>query len=577
MVKRLFAFAVFGILAVSGSASGAELRISLAQAMEMAFMNNPDLRSSRLDYEIARINVEQVKAQYDPYLSVGGNFSRSNRPTSTPAFGNENRVDSVSLGTGVSTPSGGNLSMSWSNSKTESNSSFMTLNPSYSSDFSVNASQPLLKNGLDWRGNQLKQRTNDLRRAEINLKSKALETASRVEDAYWSLVKARMNREIAERGVARAQSQFDLTQAQVRVGLAAEVSLLQAQANLESNRVDLIRNEAELARTENNLKDLLYFQTEESLAGVAIIPSDMPSAAEFKIIAREFLDSAISKNYTLKQLELNLENTKIDTRQSRNQLLPQLDFNGALSLSGLAGRAEQSTQVIPTGFVIPNPLPGPQPYIMEFTTIPPSANTLEGDWYDAVDGMLNGNNLSWQAGLSFRVPVGNRAAAGQYEIQKYNYEKTLMEAARQKRTIRFSLETLLTDVDSAYRGWQTAKLARELAEKGWRIEQKKFSLGMSTQFNLLDQEQQLRQAEMNEASALIEYNKAAGRIRRAEQGYLETGGIAGISFGGFNIPSMGGMNLGSLAGGMGGLSSLMGMLPAGIDLNMLKGMGINLP
>ena len=261
--------------------------------MEMAFMNNPELKSSRLDLEIARMNVEQVKANYDPYVSLGTSFSNSNKPTSTPAFGNESKSDSANLSTGVSTPSGGNVSLTWSNSRTESNSTFMTLNPSWSSDLSFNASQPLLKNGWDWRDNQLKEKMNDYRRAEISLKSKALEIASRVEDAYWSLVRARMNSEVSQRSYERALSQFQMTQAQVKAGITAEVSLLQAQANLESVRVDIIRNEADLARAQNNLKELLYFESEDVLAQTTLIPSDMPSAEEYKIDPQSFLETSM--------------------------------------------------------------------------------------------------------------------------------------------------------------------------------------------------------------------------------------------------------------------------------------------
>ena len=574
MMKRAVAF-VAAVFIFQPLLQASELRISQAQALEMALLNNPELKSARLDLEIARLQIEQAKAQYDPYFSTGTNFSRSNRPTSTPAFGNENKSDSVNLSTGMATPSGGNVSLTWSNSRTESNSSFITLNPSFSSDLSFNISQPLLKNGLDWAGNQLKQKTNDYRRAELNLKSKALEIASRVDDAYWSLVRSRMNLELAQKSLARAESQFQTTQAQVRAGLAAEVSLLQAQANMESARVQVLKSMGELARAENSLKELLYFSSEEELAALTIIPSDTPLAREYKVLPELFLENSLAKNFTLQSLELNLENQKIDSGQTKNQLLPQLDFNAGISLSGMAGRADQSSQLVPTGFVIPNPFDTPQPYMLEFTTIPASENELEGDWNDAVDTMLRGDYLSWQAGLNFKVYFGNRQARAQYEISKYNLQKAQMDLVRQKHSVRFNLESLLTDLDSAYKSWQAAKLARELSEKSYQIEQKKFSLGMSTQYNLLDQENQLRQAESTELSALIEYNKAVGRVKRAEQGYLESAGFAGVNLAGVSI-SPSSLNLGSL-GGLSGLSSLSSMLPAGVDLNMLKSLGINLP
>jgi len=577
LMKKTLAALFWAIFLIAGPAYPAELRVSLAQAMEMAFMNNPELKSQRLDLEIAKINISSAMAAYDPYVSASSNFSTSNRPTSTPVFGNESKSASLNLSTGVATPSGGNASLTWSNSRTESNSSFMTLNPSYGSDLNLNFSQPLLKNGMNWRTDELKKKNNDYQRAEINLKSKAMEIASRVEDAYWSLVKARLSHEISKRSMERAQAQYDMTKSQVRAGIAAEVTLLQSQANLESSRVEVIRSGGELSRAENNLKQLLYFESEEELVQTRIIPSDQPQVKEQKLDTKDFIDKALTTNYVLEGLHLNLENMKIDTRQQKRQTLPQFDFSAGASLSGLAGRSDQSPQIIPTGFVVPNPLPGPEPYMLEFTTYVSPKSAQEGNYWDALHSLTEGNNFSWNAGLNFRVPLGNRQALNSYRISQYNFEKAELEISRQRRSIRFNLESLLTDLDTAFKSLQTARTARDLAEKSYEIEKKKYKLGMSTQYELLNQEQQVRDAERSLAGTVIDYNKALGRVKRAEQGYLESGGISGLSLTGLSIPSSI-SGLGSLSGLSGlNLSSISSMLPSGVDLNMLKSMGINLP
>ena len=112
--------------------------------------------------------------------------------------------------------------------------------------------------------------------------------------------------------------------------------------------------------------------------------------------------------------------------------------------------------------------------MLEFTTIPASENALEGDWNDAVNNMLKGENISWQAGLNFKIVLGNRSARSQYEIAKYNYDKSQMDMARQRHSIRFSLESLLTDLDSAYKAWQASKAGagtrgKKLADRAEKI------------------------------------------------------------------------------------------------------------
>jgi|GEM_PF-1354575 len=567
-------FGLLILLSLNFKALARELKLGLSQAIELALVNNPELRIQKLDLEIARISIEQVKANYDPYFQASVNNSSAQRPSSQPIFGTESNSLSVNFSTGVSTPSGGSVSLDWRNLTQESNSPFMTLNPSYSSDLGLNFYQPLLKNGLrDWRKLDVKRKQNDYQQAELNLKSKALEITSRVEDAYWSLVRAKMDYELNQKSLDRAQKTLELTQTKVRTGLSPEVALLQSQANLESIRVNLLRSESELARAENALKQLLYFESEEELLSTELIPTDQPLAQEYEFSREEFLDNALDSNFMVQGLKLNLENQRLANLRSKNQLYPELNLSAGLSLSGLAGDSEPTTQTVPTGFVIPNPYPTPHPYILETTTITTAESEWEGTYWDAVNRMLSGDYLSWQAGLTFKLPFGNRSAKSQWKTAQYNYEKATLELERQSRLLRFNLESLLKDLDTAYRAWQTAQLARELAEKSYQIESRKFELGLSTQYQLLDQEQQLREAEKNEISALIEYNKSLARIKRAEQGYLEAQAVSAINLSGLNIPSIttGGVS------GLGGLPFNLSNLPSGVDLNMLKSLGINLP
>ena len=566
----------FGLLAALPVRAN-QMPLSLRQAIELALINNPELRSARLDMEVAKASVEQSKANYDPYLSVNANFSKSEKPSSTPVFGTQSESQSINVSTGANIPTGGNLSVSMQNSRSDSNSSFMELNPSYNVDLGFDFYQPILKGGLmDWRGDNLKMKLNDYTQSEIGLKSKALEIASRVEDAYWTLVRSQLEYEINRRSLERAQAMVKLTEAQVKAGLSPQVSLLQSQANLESVRASLLRGESSLRQAQNNLKQLLYFQTEEELLATTIVPTDQPSVSEYSFDQAQFVDTALVKNYSLDRAYLNLDNMKISNRQTRNQLWPQLDFSGGMDLTGLAGSSSSSTQLSTTGFVIPNPFPTPQPYMLEYTTITTGESDLQGDYFDAVTRLFEGNNLSWNAGLNFRIPLGNRSARSQVRIADYNYQKAELDLSRQRRIIRFSLDSLIADFDSAYKAWQASKLARELADKSYAIEKRKFELGMSTQFQLLDQEQQLKEAEKNEISALIEYNKAIGRIKRAEQGYLESAGLSSFSLPSISMPSLSAGGLGSMAGGM-NLGSLSGMLPSGVDLGMLQSLGINLP
>ena len=476
---------------------------------------------------------------------------------------------------------GGSLSLDFRNSRSESDSIFSTLNPSYNTDVSLNLRQPLLKNRwTDQRGMDLEQGENDLDSAELSLKSRALETESQVEDAYWGLVRARLDLEVVRQSRDRAQRLHDVTQAQVNAGLAPPVNLIQSQANLASAQASVIRSENDYVRSQNNFKLILNFNLEQGLWDLEIIPTDLPEKPAADPDPNLVFRRAFDENIGLNQLRLSLANTEISNAQTKNRVMPQLDLRASVGFSGLAGTDDPQPQLVETGFVIPNPLPTPQPYMVERTTITPAESEFRGDYGDALENLATGENLSWSAGLTFNVPLGNRAARSDWKRAKLSLERMRLDQIKQERNLVFTIQNLLNDYTAAKRNLEAAALAAELQRQNLEAEQKRFELGLSTQYEVMQAQGSYNDAKTSEIGSRIELANAAARIERAQEGYVSSGGA------GFSLPAnlTAGLNLGSLSSGglPAGIDASMlqqfsGMLPAGIDLNQLQSMGISLP
>jgi len=558
-----------------------QMPLSLAQADEIALANNPDLRSERLNLEMAGTDLVRAKATYDPYLQLDTSYSNSASPSAQSAiFGTSSKSLSLNLSSGVTTITGGSLSLSFNNSRSESDSIFTTLNPSYSTSLNLNLRQPLLKNRYtDERKLDLEQRDNDLKSAEYSLKSRTLDITSQVEDAYWTLVKDRLDLEVRQQSLKVAQHLADLTQAQVRTGLTAPVNTIQSQANLASAQSFLIRSQNDYRRDQTNFKLILNLSVEEGLWDLEIVLTDAPPRSAQEIDPNEVLQQALINNINLNQLRYRLSNTEIQNAQTKNRLLPQLDLRTGIGLSGLAGADNTQPQMLPTGFVIPNPFPTPQPYMLELTTVTPNPSPNEGDYGDALTDLGRGNNLSWSAGLTFNLPLGNRAARNDWKRARLSYEQLKIQQAQQERNVVFTVQNILNDFDAAKRNLEAASLAADLQQQNLDTEQKRFELGLSTQYNVMQAQSSSNDAKTAAISSQIELAKAMARIARAEQGYLSGGGL------GFSLPAN--LNLGN-PGSLAGISLPAGispsllqqyssMLPAGFDLNSLRSMGINLP
>jgi outer membrane protein TolC len=547
--------------------------LTLTRAKDIALDNNLDLANSRRDVRLAELDITRTKGSYDPYLRADASYSNKQQPTSLAVFGNKSESESLNVSSGVSTITGGNVSLAFNNSRSDSNSIFNTLNPSYSTDLTLNLSQPLLKNRFnDIRSMELSQKHNDLERAKLSLVSKGLEIEAQVEDNYWGLTRARQDLELKRRSLELAERMDLITSTQVRAGTAARVSTTQTQANVASAKASLVRSENDFRKAQFALKMVMNLEADD-LWYLEVIPTDSPRYQPPVVSRDDLIKEAMANNFALRQTRLSLDSTEIGNQQAKNRTLPQLDFRASVGVSGLAGTDNSTGSIVETGFVIPNPLPPspfPQPYMVERTVVAGQPSQYAGNYGDAVKNMLDANNLSWSAGLTFNMPIGNRAAEADYQRTMLNYEKQVSDLHNQERQVFMNLINLIYDLDASQRSYLAATEASRLQGQNLEVEERKFSVGLNTNYEVMQAKESWAEARSGEIGALVDYTKTTGRIERARQGYLGGGSTGSLSI---SIPS-----LSSITGGgglpsgidMSQIQSMMGQLPAGIDINTIR-------
>ena len=115
---------------------------------------------------------------------------------------------------------------------------------------------------------------------------------------------------------------------------------------------------------------------------------------------------------------------------------------------------------------------------------------------------------SWTVGLSFSYPLGRgyeRAGLASARIQEQQARLRLqnleVKAIRQLRQAAWQMETNAQRIG-------TSRLARELAEQRTDAERKRFEVGMSTSFLVVQSQRDLAQARNNELAAMLDYRRA---------------------------------------------------------------------
>src|SRR5439155_2703254 len=115
---------------------------------------------------------------------------------------------------------------------------------------------------------------------------------------------------------------------------------------------------------------------------------------------------------------------------------------------------------------------------------------------------------TWSLGVTLGVPftnIGARAEARRAELDLAQ-SKTEQEQIRQDITVQVRAAVRL--IDTASKDIAATRAARDAAEKNLDAERKRYENGMTTNFQVLQIQQQLSDARVLELNSLVGYNKA---------------------------------------------------------------------
>jgi outer membrane protein TolC len=140
--------------------------------------------------------------------------------------------------------------------------------------------------------------------------------------------------------------------------------------------------------------------------------------------------------------------------------------------------------------------------------------------------MFHGESTyQWNVGLRFEMPLENNSAEA-------SYRKAKMDAYKSLWTLRSLEQKVLLEVRDAWRSLEmnrqkihTSSATRELAEKQLDAERKRMSLGLTTNYQVLQMEQDYRNAQTKSLVALAEYWKARAKLLKAAGTLLEKEGV----------------------------------------------------
>lgn len=463
-------------------------QMSLQDCIQVALAHNLDVQIQRYNPEISLYNLRASYGGFDPLFNISGQHQYNVQPGSFTAQGLQlpsqtTRNNSGTAGLTGELPFTG-LQYDLTGNLLEQHFLNSTNGPNSSGAAGIQLTQPLLKNfWIDNTRLTIKISKNKLQTAAQAFRGQVITSVTAVETAYYQLIFNLENVKVQEEAVELAQTQLDQDRQRLQIGTLAQLSVQQDESQLAKNKAALITAESQLAGAQITLKNLLT-DNYASAQNVDIQPTEPLTAPLVLFNLQDSWSKAMSERPDLLQSRLNVEAQGIQLKFDRNQLFPELDVIGTYGWNG--------SGVLYNG---------------------------------SLSQIGKGNAPYYSYGAQLSLPLANQSARNNYKAGKVTLQQAVLELKQMEQKIMAQVDNDIAAAQSDYESVGATREARIYAEAALDAEQKTYAVGKATTFDVLQQQELLTQARLNEIQALASYEEALATLSQDEGSTLDRMGI----------------------------------------------------
>ncbi|MBI5481098.1 MAG: TolC family protein [Deltaproteobacteria bacterium] len=482
--------------------------LDLRDALRRALAGNHELQRTALDLDAAGARLGGARGQFDFVLGADFQAKQTRTPERFPSEINltdpmSSRIDFMagtqtdltgSLRLMRALESGGQVALALSATRTDSTSA-LTSGALFGSTggstaptsfwqvpITLTVSHPLWKN----LGPALA--TIQVRRAALLRDLEALRRARTATDlvrdvvtAYWDLAYQSRDLDIRRGALRLAEDQLQQTRELIAVGRAAPLDLHAVQAAIADRDEQVLLGETLLLEASLRLRRLCGEPPSSGLLRAA----PPPPLTERVVVVDSLLQRALQQNPSLLVLRHGTRLQELDVQAAENSLRPQLDFTGSF---GALGRK--------TEFV------------------------------DSLREAFKFSSLSFSAGLSFTLPLQNRAARGNAAAARLQLKRGRVEIAELEAVTAEAVIRLAAALRVAARRVEVTRGGARAATGSLQAERARFDAGRATNHDLLRRQEELSVAQLREARAVIDYLRAEAALDAVTGENLDRHGLA---------------------------------------------------
>lgn len=392
-------------------------------------------------------------------------------------------------------------SISFNNQRTNTNSTFSTFSPYYDVNLALRITQPVLKNfGPNIVKTKILVAQKDREASEQQFRIAVTNVLTQVQQVYWNFVNSLANLDVQRQSLKLAQDLLEQNKIRVQVGTLAPIDILQSESEVATREEGIIVAENAVQDFEDQLKALMNLPGDQQDWSTQIRPADKPEFVLQEVSEKEMVEKGLEKRPELLQARTALDGKDISLTYARNQLRPDLSIYAQAGAQGIGGNRLRDEE----GNFIP---------------------VVPGGYGDALADALKHKFPNWTVGFNFTIPLHNDAAEASYQEATLSRLQSALRAKSLEQQVYQEVRAAYRQLETNRKRVEATQSALRLAEKKLEAEQKKYSVGLSTNYFVLQFQKDLTQAQTNELQAITDYKLALVNLDKVTGMMLERNNV----------------------------------------------------
>lgn len=486
------------------------MELSLRSYIELVMANNTDIQITRLTVETAKNAIQRAFGRFDPLGLASFNATRSNTPASDALQGAATvfqLTQPYNFQYRQTLESGTNFNVTYGGQKLSTNNAFATFNPSLTANLQFGFSQPLLRDrGFYVNRIPVMIARSSLKIADYNLRNNLLTLLTNAELDYWQLVQAREQLRVQEKSLEVYAAALKRAERELELGALSRLDIYQPQAQYASAEIGVSQAQFNVSRVEDRLRRQIGADLDPQIRKLRIIPTEavLPPTDTSVVDAEMAVERALRYRPDLKGAVQRLDVDDLSIKSAANLLKPDFRLTGGYTSQGRGGTFFQRTNVF-----------GQQTLISQ----------TPGGYGDALDQLFGFNFPIYSFGLQLTLPIRNRAGQADLADALIRKKQDALTTRSIEQQVRLDVLNAVNQVEASKASVRLATVFRDLALKQLDAEQKKYELGTSQLFFVLQFGQNLITAESQLVSESVNYRRNLLNLIRMTGELLDERGV----------------------------------------------------